>query len=65
LWNVIGYLAEIPPSPQLTTNQVELMEKDNLPNPDAPGFEALRISPQAIEDILPQLMQRAKEAADP
>jgi len=41
------------------------MEKDNIPNPDAPGFEALRISPQAIEDILPQLMQRAKEAADP
>jgi NADH dehydrogenase len=65
LWNVIGYLAEILPSPPLTRNQVELMEKDNLPNPDAPGFEALRISPQAIEDILPQLMQRAKEAADP
>jgi hypothetical protein len=40
------------------------MEKDNLPNPDAPGFEALRISPQPIEDILPQLMQRAKEVAD-
>jgi len=65
LWHVIGYLAEILPSPPLTRNQVELMEKDNLPNPDAPGFEALGISPQAIEDILPQLMQRPKEAADP
>jgi hypothetical protein len=62
---VIGYLGEILPSPPLTRNQVELMEKDNIPNPDVPGFEALRISPQAIEDILPQLMQRAKEAADP
>jgi hypothetical protein len=41
------------------------MEKDNLPNPDATGFEALRISPQAIEDILPRLIQRAREAADP
>jgi NADH dehydrogenase len=62
---VIGYLAEILPSPPLTRNQVELIEKDNLPNPDASGFEALRISPKAIEDILPQLMQRAKEEADP
>jgi NADH dehydrogenase len=65
LWHAIGYLAEILPSPPLTRNQVELMEKDNLPNPDAPGFEALGISPQAIEDILLQLLQRAREAADP
>jgi NADH dehydrogenase len=55
LWHAIGYLAEILPNPPLTRNQVELTEKDNLPNPDAPGFEALGISPQAIEDILPQL----------
>jgi hypothetical protein len=65
LWNVIGYLAEIRRARTLTRNQVELMEKDNLPNSDAPGFEALRISPGAIEDILPQLMQRSKEAAVP
>ena len=64
LWHVIGYVAETLPSPPITRNQVELMKEDNIPAPDAPGFEALQILPQAIEDILPQLMQTAKEAAD-
>ena len=65
LWHAIGYLSEILPSPPLTRNQVELMEKDNIPDPEAPGFEALRISPQGIEDILPQILQAAKKAPDP
>jgi len=33
------------------------MERDNIADPDAPGFEALQISPQAIENILPQMLQ--------
>jgi len=33
------------------------MEQDNVPEPDAPGFETLHISPQAIEDILPQMLR--------
>jgi hypothetical protein len=33
----------------LTWKQVELMEQDNISKPDAPGFEALQISPQPIE----------------
>lgn len=65
LWHAIGYLSEILPSSPLTRNQVELMEKDNIPDPEAPGFEALRISPQGIEDILPQILQAAKKAPDP
>ena len=32
------------------------MGQDNIPEPDAPGFEALQISPQAIENILPQML---------
>jgi hypothetical protein len=36
------------------------MRKDNIPEPDAPGFEALQISPQAIENILPQMLQAAR-----
>ena len=47
--------------PLITRNQVELMRKDNIPEPDAPGFEALQILPQAIENILPQILQAARE----
>jgi hypothetical protein len=39
------------------------MRKDNIPEPDAPGLEALQISPQAIENILPQMLQAAREKA--
>ena len=52
LWHVIGYIAEALPSPPLTRNQVELMGQDNISKPDAPGFEALQISPQPIEIML-------------
>jgi uncharacterized protein YbjT (DUF2867 family) len=57
LWRVIGYVSEALPNPPITRNQVELMEQDNVPAPDAPGFEALQISPLAIENILPQMLQ--------
>jgi hypothetical protein len=50
--------------PPITRNQVELMGKDNIPEPDALGFEALQISPQAIENILPQMLQAAREKAE-
>jgi uncharacterized protein YbjT (DUF2867 family) len=57
LWHVIGYFSEALPNPPITRNQVELMEQDNIADPEAPGFEALQISPQAIENILPQMLQ--------
>src|ERR1700736_4820215 len=52
LWHVIGYVANALSSPPLTRNQVELMGQDNISKPDAPGFEALQISPQPIEIML-------------
>jgi uncharacterized protein YbjT (DUF2867 family) len=52
LWHVIGYVAEALSSPPLTRNQVELMGQDNISKPDAPGFEALQISPGPIEIML-------------
>ena len=61
LWHVIGYVAEALPNPPLTRNQVELMGQDNISEPDAPGFEALQISPQPIENILPQMLQAARK----
>ncbi|MBV9687658.1 MAG: complex I NDUFA9 subunit family protein [Alphaproteobacteria bacterium] len=64
LWHVIGLVSETLSRPPITRNQVELMEKDNIPEPDAPGFEALQISPQAIENILPQMLQAAREKSE-
>jgi uncharacterized protein YbjT (DUF2867 family) len=52
LWHVIGYVAAALPNPPLTRNQVELMEQDNVPEPTAPGFAALQISPRALENVL-------------
>jgi NADH dehydrogenase len=59
LWRLVGYAAEMLPSPLITRNQVELMEKDNVAAADAPGFAALQISPRAVEDILPQMAEKA------
>ena len=64
LWLVIGFVSETLPSPPITRNQVELMGQDNILERDAPGFEALQISPQAIENILPQMLQTAREKAE-
>jgi uncharacterized protein YbjT (DUF2867 family) len=59
LWHVIAYLSEILPSPPITRNQVELMEQDNIPDPDGAGFAALHITPRGIEEILPQMLRSA------
>src|SRR5215475_7960915 len=39
LWHVIGFVSETLPRPPITRNQIELMGKDNIPKPEAPGFE--------------------------
>jgi uncharacterized protein YbjT (DUF2867 family) len=53
-WHLIGYVSEVLPEPPITRNQIELMEQDNVPDPTVPGFEALQILPQALENILPE-----------
>ena len=52
LWHFIGYVSEVLPNPPITRNQVELMEQDNVPEPGALGFEALQMSPRAVENVL-------------
>ena len=47
-WHALAWLAEMLPSPPLTRNQVELMQVDNVPSPEAPGFADPGISPQLI-----------------
>jgi hypothetical protein len=61
LWHVIGSVSEALPSHPITRNQVELMERDNIPEPSAPGFDVLQISPQAIEDILPAMLRTLRD----
>ena len=57
LWHVVGYLSEFLPNPPITRNQVELMAMDNVVKSASTGFDALRIAPQSIENILPQIVQ--------
>jgi uncharacterized protein YbjT (DUF2867 family) len=59
LWRAVGYAAKILPNPPITPSQVELMQIDNIASSSAPGFDAFGISPQAIEEILPQILQEA------
>lgn len=59
LWRTVGYAAKILPNPPITPSQVELMQVDNVASPATPGFDALGISPQAIEEILPQISKEA------
>jgi uncharacterized protein YbjT (DUF2867 family) len=56
-WHALARVAEMLPAPPVTRNQVELMERDNVASPAMPGFDALGISPRAIEDVLPQILQ--------
>src|SRR5215469_2762118 len=63
LWHVIGYVGEALPSPPITRNQVELMEQDNVPEQSAPGFEALQISPRALENMLSEYVTAGEEEA--
>ncbi len=63
VWHVIGYLSEFLRKPPITRNQVELMEMDNVAESASAGFEALRIAPQSIENILPQIVQTMPEAS--
>jgi len=63
LWRLIGSISEFLPNPPITANQVDLMELDNVAASDISGFGALQIVPQAIEAILPAVVQDEKHGA--
>lgn len=46
------------PNPPLTADQVELLKGDSVVSPGALGFDALGISPNAVEAILPTYLDR-------
>jgi uncharacterized protein YbjT (DUF2867 family) len=51
LWQALAWVAELLPHPPLIRNQVELMRIDTIAG-SGPGFGALGISPQPLEDVL-------------
>ena len=55
-WHVLAWCAEMLPSPPITRNQVELMQVDNVPSPEMPGFGELGISPHSIEEIVQEIL---------
>lgn len=56
-WHALAWAAEMLASPPVTRNQVELMQVDNVPSPQMPGFEELGISPHPAEEILAEMLR--------
>jgi uncharacterized protein YbjT (DUF2867 family) len=59
-WHALAWIAEMLPNPQLTRNQVELMQIDTVVSPELPGFRELGIAPHSLEDALRQMLQTAQ-----
>ena len=59
-WGTVAGLAEIPPRPPLTRNQVELMQIDTTASGNLPGFRELRISPRSLEEELEAMLKQSK-----
>ena len=56
VWHGLALAAEMLPSPPVTRNQIELMQVDTIVAPGSPGFEALGIDPQSIEQALAAML---------
>jgi uncharacterized protein YbjT (DUF2867 family) len=56
-WQVLAWIAEMVPSQPITRNQVELMQVDNVPSSELPGFRELGISPQTAEEALQEILR--------
>ncbi|WP_426957041.1 complex I NDUFA9 subunit family protein [Muricoccus radiodurans] len=46
------------PNPPITEDQLVLLRKDNVASPDAPGLEALGVTPTTMEAVLPAYLTR-------
>lgn len=56
VWYALAWASEMLPSPQLTRNQVELMQLDTVSSPQLPGLAELEISPRSVEVVLQQML---------
>ncbi|MFE8069432.1 complex I NDUFA9 subunit family protein [Marinobacteraceae bacterium S3BR75-40.1] len=52
IWRLIGSLARWLPGTPVTRDQVILMERDNVADPELDGFRALAIRPRSLESVL-------------
>jgi uncharacterized protein YbjT (DUF2867 family) len=52
VWKMLAFAAEFLPASPVTSNQVELMTKDNVASGRHPGFDTLGIEPRGIEIVL-------------
>ena len=55
-WKALAWIAEMMPSPPITRNQVELMQVDNVPSSEMPGFGQLGISQHTVEETLQEII---------
>ena len=55
-WQALAWTAEMMPSPPITRNQMELMQVDNVPSSELPGFGELGISPHTVEETLQEIL---------
>jgi NADH dehydrogenase len=67
LARLVGTLGDIqaavlPIAPPLTSDQVEMMQSDNVADPALPGLAALGVEPTAVEPILPTYLYRYRPA---
>jgi NADH dehydrogenase len=58
VWRGLAFAAEMLPNPPVTTNQIDLMEIDNVASGREPGFDALGIVPSGIESVLERMRER-------
>lgn len=56
VWYALAWASEMLPSPQLTRNQVELMQLDTVSSLQLPGFAELEISPRPVDVVLQQIL---------
>jgi uncharacterized protein YbjT (DUF2867 family) len=58
IWHSLARIAEMLPGLPLSRSQVELMQVDTVACAGMPGFDALGIAPQPIEQALEQILAR-------
>lgn len=59
-WRALAAVASALPNPPLTSDQVALMEQDNVVRSDAAGFAQLGIKPADIAATLPQVLRTGR-----
>jgi len=60
VWEAQARLLSLFPRAPITRDQIALMRKDNVADPELPGFAELGLEPAAVEEILPGYLGATK-----